>query len=295
MIIQPTQIASFTARAPHLMQALSALALRTNQVEQATELFDELCGITLLVAKKFTNERTADGMQEAFFLTVGCISLGISQAKIAPSDEAKLDFLLLHGAEQIFQQGFRHIKELSALPYATFITDFENDAFIQQRNLKTLFVEICRADPAANWTGDNVFNNELLDRQHNQNIIKCALWLRKHNAESIIKDSELDASAVISIAVIFGIAGDARIVARLGQKDVESLVKRVRELQPDVTASWGKLLQKIPVEFHEILRERMAQLQPTIIKKIIGKTRVKTIVTEMQDFYAGNEQDIEYP
>jgi hypothetical protein len=290
-----SQVASFTARAPQLVDALNALALRTHHDEHASELFDELCGITLLVAKKFTNERTADGMQEAFYLTLGCISLGISQAQIAPGDNAKLDFFLLHGAEHLFQQGFRHIKELSALPFVTFVSDFENDAFILQRNLKTLFVEICRADPAANWTGDAIFENELRDRQHNQKIIQCALWLRKHNSEAVIKDSELDASAVITLAVIFGIAGDGRIVARLGQKDGEALVKRVRELQPDVEASWEKLLKKIPAEFHDILRERMAQLHPTIVKKILGKTRVKTIVTEMQDFYAGNEQDIEYP
>lgn len=289
------QISQFSARTPQLVQALNALALRPQHGEQAAELFDELCGITLLVAKKFTNERTADGLQEAFYLTLGCISLGISQAQIAPSDAAKLDFLLLHGAEHIFQQGFRHIKELSVLPYVTFVSDFENDAFIQQRNLKTLFVELCRADPAANWTGDNVFNNEWLDRQHNQQVIQCALWLRKHNSEAVIKDTELDASAVITIAVIFGIAGDGRIVARLGQKDVEALVKRVRELQPDVEKSWAKLLKKVPAEFHPIMQERMTQLQPTIIKKILGKTRVKTIVAEMQDFYAGNEQDIEYP
>jgi hypothetical protein len=283
-----------TARPPQLVQALEALALRADNQDAAATLFHELSGITVLVAKKFTNDRTADGMVDAFHLTVGCISLGISQAGIADSNEAKLSFLLQHGAEYVFQMGFRHIKELSALPYAAYVSDFDNDAFIQQRNLKAIFMEICSADPAATWTGDAAYQNELLDRKRNQKIIDCAKWLRKNNSTGPVKDSELDANAVISIAVIFAISGDGRIVARTGQREIENLINRARESQPDVEANWNDLLKKIPPEFQPLLRERMEELRGTIVKKILGKTRIKTVLTELQDQYAGNEQDIDY-
>jgi hypothetical protein len=283
-----------TARSPQLVQALEALALRADSQEVAVTLFHELSGITVLVAKKFTNDRTADGMLEAFHLTVGCISLGISQAGVADSNESKLSFLLQHGAEYVFQMGFRHIKELSALPYVAYVSDFDNDAFIQQRNLKAIFMEICSADPASTWKGDAVYQNELLDRKRNQKIIDCAKWLRKNNSNGPVKDSELDANAVISIAVIFAISGDGRIVARTGQREIENLINRARESQPDVEANWNDFLKKIPPEFQPLLRERMEELKGTIVKKILGKTRIKTVLTELQDQYAGNEQDIDY-
>lgn len=288
------QIASYTARPPQLVQALEALALRADNREAADTLFRELSGITVLVAKKFTNDRTADGMLDAFHLTVGCISLGISQAGITDSNEARLSFLLQHGAEYVFQMGFRHIKELSALPYVAYISDFDNDAFIQQRNLKAIFREICSADPVSTWTGDTVYQNELLDRQRNQKIIDCAKWLRKNNSDDHVKDSELDANAVISIAVIFAISGDGRIVARTGQREIENLIEHTRETRPDVEASWNDFLKKIPPEFQPMLRERMDELRGTIVKKIFGKTRIKTVLTELQDHYAGSEQDIDY-
>ncbi len=283
-----------TARPPQLVQALEALALRADNQDAAATLFHELSGITVLVAKKFTNDRTADGMLDAFHLTVGCISLAISQAGIADSNEARLSFLLQHGAEYVFQMGFRHIKELSALPYAAYVSDFDNDAFIQQRNLKAIFMEICSADPASTWSGDAVYQNELLDRKRNQKIIDCAKWLRKNNSVGPVKDAELDANAVISLAVIFAIAGDGRIVARTGQREIENLINRARESRPDVEANWNDFLKKIPPEFQPLLRERMEELRGTIVKKILGKTRIKTVLTELQDQYAGNEQDIDY-
>lgn len=287
-------ITSYTARSPLLVQALEALALRADNQDAADTLFHELSGITVLVAKKFTNDRTADGMLEAFHLSVGCISLGISQAGVADSNEAKLSFLLQHGAEYVFQMGFRHIKELCALPYVAYISDFDNDAFIQQRNLKAIFMEICSADPVSTWTGDAVYQNEMLDRKRNQKIIDCAKWLRKHNSAGPIKDAELDANAVISIAVIFAISGDGRIVARTGQREIESLINHTRDVRPDVEASWNDFLKKIPPEFQPLLRERMEDLRGTIIKKILGKTKIKTVLTELQDHYAGSEQDIDY-
>ncbi len=289
------QITHFESRPPQLVQALEALAQRVDSREAAETLFDELCGITVLVAKKFTNDRTADGIQDAFQLAIGCISLGISQASIPQGKDAKLEFLIQHGAEHVFQMGFRHIKELSVLPYVAFVSDFDNDPFILQRNLKAIFMEICSADPSSTWNGDTVFANELLDRRRNQKLIECAKWLRKHNSDGPVKDSELDANAAIAIAIIFAIAGNGQIVARTSQSAIESLIKYTREVRPDVEAGWERFLKKIPSEHQTILRERMEELKSNIIKKIYSRTKIKTVLTELQDFYAGNEQDIEYP
>ena len=268
--------------------------MRADNQEAVGTLFHELSGITVLVAKKFTNDRTADGLLDAFHLTVGCISLGISQAGVADSNEARLSFLLQHGAEYVFQMGFRHIKELCALPYVAYVSDFDNDAFIQQRNLKAIFTEICSADPASTWKGDAVYQNEMQDRMRNQMIIDCAKWLRKNNFAGPVKDAELDANAVISIAVIFAISGDGHIVARTGQREIENLINRARKSQPDVEANWNEFLKKITPKFQPLLRERMDDLRGTIVKKILGKTRIKTVLTELQDQYAGSEQDIDY-
>jgi len=289
------QLANITTRLPHLVQALEALSQRADHQETAQNLVHELSGITVLVARKFTNDRTADGLLEAFYLTVGCISLGISQANIPENNEAQLSFLLHHCAEYVFQMGFRHVKELSSLPYDAFVSDFDRDPFIQQRNIKILFSEICRADPISTWTGDEVYKKELLDRQRNQKIVECAKWLRKKHFTGPVKDPDLDANAVIAIAVIFAILGDGRIVARVGQKEIENLILRAREARPDIEAGWTGLLKNIPPEYHPILRERMDEYRTTIVKKILSKTRTKTVVTEMQDYYAGNELDIDYP
>jgi len=196
------KLAHITTRPPHLVQALKALGQRADHLEAAQDMFDELSGITVLVARKFTNERTADGLLDAFHLTVGCISLGISQANISQDGDAQLSFLLQHGAEYVFQMGFRHIKALSALPYTTFVSEFDNDPFVQQRDIKMLFAEICRADPVSAWTGDDVYKRELHERQNNQRIVACAKWLRNRHYAGPVKYPDLDAHAVISIAVI---------------------------------------------------------------------------------------------
>lgn len=289
------QLTSFTSRPPQLVQILEALAQRSSHQEIAETLIQELSGITVLVAKKFTNERTVDGLAEAFYLTVGCISLAISQADIPQSNDAKLSFLLHHGAEYVFQMGFRHIKELSNLPYVAFVSDFDRDQYVQQRNVKALFSEICRADPASTWTGDEIFKKETVDRQVNKNIIECAKWLRKKHFNGVVNDSDLDANAVISITVIFAILGDGRIVARTGQKEIENLINRVRENKPEIEVGWEKLLKKSPPEFQSILQERMNELRGTIVKKIQSRTKIKTVIAEIQDYYAGNELDVEYP
>jgi len=288
------QLAHLTARPPHLVQALEALAKRADNHEAAQTLLDELSGITVLVARKFTNERTADGLLDAFHLTVGCISLGISQANIPEDGDAQLAFLLHHGAEYVFQMGFRHIKELSGLPYTAFVSDFDNDPYIQQRDIKLLFAEICRADPAATWKGDDLYRHELQDRQNNQRIVACAKWLRQKNFAGPVSDPDLDANAVIAIAVIFAIAGDGPIVARAGQRDLETLVSGVRKTNPDIEAGWNALLKKTPPQFHPILRERMDEYRNTIVKKIQSKTGIKTVITELLNYYGSSELMVDY-
>ena len=288
------QITSFTKRPPQLVQALDALALRSDNQDAARILFQELTGINVLVAKKFTNDRTADGILEAFYLTVGCISLGISQAGIAEDNESKLSFLLKHGAEYVFQMGFRHIKELANLPYLSIVSDFERDPFVQQRNLKATFLEICRADPNATWAGDATYASALLNRKNNQSIVNCAKWLRTKHYSGPVKDPELDAHAVIAIAVIFAIAGVAPIVARIKQVDLEILIRGVRKTSWDVESCWNAWLKAVPFEFHEILRERMDEYRNTIVLKILSNTKIKTVITEIQNNYAGYEQDVEY-
>jgi hypothetical protein len=288
------QLAHLDARLPHLVQALEALARRGDNQEAAQILFDELSGINVLVARKFTNERTADGLLDAFHLTVGCISLGISQANLPEDGEAQLSFLLHHGAEYVFQMGFRHIKELSGLPYTAFVTDFDNDPHKQQLDIKLLFAQICRADPAAAWTGDRIYSHELQDRKNIQSIIDCAKWLRKKHYAGPVRGIDMDAYAVIAIAVIFAIQGDGRIVARTGQEELESLIRRVRAARPDIDAGWNELLHQAPPEYQPILRERMDEYRNTIVKKILSKTSAKSVLIEIQKNFAGDEQDIDY-
>ena len=60
------KIAHFTTRPPHLLRALETLALDQSREPEAQTLLHELAGITVLVARKVTNDRTADGLLEAF-------------------------------------------------------------------------------------------------------------------------------------------------------------------------------------------------------------------------------------
>ena len=62
---------------PHLVLAIQRLSQRPELHDAALDLADELSGITAMVAERFTNDRTAEGVQEAFRLTVGCVSLGL--------------------------------------------------------------------------------------------------------------------------------------------------------------------------------------------------------------------------
>lgn len=109
------------------------------------------------------------------------------------------------------------------------------------------------------------------------------------------KDTNLDANAVIAIAVIFAILGDGRIVARTGQKEIENLVRRACKIRLNTEVGWNELLKNIPPEYQPILRERMDKYRNTIVKKILSKTRTKTVIAEIQNYYAGDELDIDYP
>ena len=286
------QIVHLDTRTPHLIQAIEALA--ENHQKTAQELIQELGGITVLVANKFTSDKTADGILEAFYLTIGCISLGISRANLPESTASKLSFLLHHGAEYVFQMGFRHIKELAGLPYAAFISDFDRDPFVQQRNIKTLFMEICRADPVSAWTGDEAYEKELLVRSNNQQIIKCALWLRRKHYAGPVKDSDLDANAVITIAIIFAILGDGRIVARTGQKEIENLIRKARVVHPDIEIGWNWLIKITPPEYHAILHERIDEYRNTIIRKILSENSIKSVIIALQKYYVGDELEVDY-
>ena len=288
------KLAHFTTRPPHLVRVLETLALDQGREQEAQTLLHELAGITVLVARKFTNDRTADGLLEAFYLTLGCVSLGIGQADISHDKETELSFLLHQGAEIVFQLGFRHIRELAALPAHTLITDFDNDPFVQQRNIKALFIELCRADPNSLWTGDEAYIKELHNRQDNQNTVECARWLRKNHFAGAIKDTDLDAQAVIAIAVIFAILGDGRIVARTGQKEIENLIRSARKTPPDIDAGWNQLLQKMPPQYQNVLSLQMEAFRKTIVRKILSKIKIGTVVTEIQNCYAGTEQDVDY-
>ncbi len=288
------QLANINSRTPDLVQALEALALQPSHEDTAQSLLQELSGITVLVAKKFTNEKTAEGIQDAFQLTIGCISLGISLAEVQDNNEAKLNFLLSHGAEYVFQMGFRRIKTLAELPSYTSICDLDLDPFEQQRNLKRIFVKFCSSNPNDIWTGDSLYKQALAERKKNQDIIECAKWLRQAHYSGSIKDIDLDAHAVITIALIFGIAGAAPIVARFKQKDAEILIQGIHEHQIDAEKGWLAWLAKIPTQHHPVLLERMEQLRNTILKKILAKSSVKQVAAEIQK-HAGMEEDIDYP
>ena len=79
-----------------------------------------------------------------------------------------------------------------------------------------------------------------------------------------------------------------------GRTVVENLIQSVRKIPPDIEAGWNAFLKKIPPQYHPILRERMDEYRNTIIKKILSKTRIKTVITELQDFYACSELEVDY-
>jgi hypothetical protein len=284
---------------PRLIRAIRHLAA-TATPDEALGLADELAGITAMVAEKFTNDRTAEGIQRAQLLTVGGMSLGLEylledETDDEVGDKAAAGILVSEGAELVFQQGFRLIRELAALPEDTLVGEFDTDPVYAQRRLKELFVDICTADPGETWTGYERYLGQLRQRQDVQAIVRAAQWLRRHHDEGPVKDPDLNAEGVIALAIVFGIEGGGRIVARTGQKEFERFVKAVRKNKPDFDTGWAQLLEAIPAPHKAIVAERIALYRNSdIIRDIGGAVPLKQLVVELENF-AGSELDPEYP
>ena len=281
-------------RLPRLVRALACLAASARD-DAALALADELSGVTAMVAEKFTNERTAEGIARAFLLTVGAVSLGLEHTVSHPGDEAALAFLIEHGAEHTFQAGFRLIRELSQLPEDCLIGEYDQDPVYLQRRLKDLFVDLCSADPHQDWTGAQRYQVQHAQRLQVQAVVRLAQWLRRHHWEGPVKDCDLNAEGVIAVAIIFAIEGGGRIVARTGQKQFERLVAAVRKNKPDFEAGWSELLAKVPTQHQAVLSERIASYRNncSVIAKIGTRTALKTLFAELEN-YAGSELDADY-
>ena len=279
---------------PRLTRAIQQLATHPDD-EAAYALADELTGITAMVAEKFTNDRTAEGIQKALQLTVGGVSLGLDHVIRHETDLAALDFLIEHGAEHAFQIGFRMIKELSALPEDTLVGEYDTDPVYSARRLRDLFIELCQTDPNQNWNGADRYDIMLAQRKEVQAIVRLAGWLRRHNTEGPVNDTDLNAEGVIALAIIFAIEGGGRVVARTGQKEFERFVKSVRKNKPDYEEGWAALVAKVPVQHHPVLLDRIDSYRQTctVIQHIKGRTAMKTLFAELEN-YAGSELDADY-
>ncbi|KAB8036370.1 DUF6178 family protein [Janthinobacterium aquaticum] len=279
---------------PRLVRAIKLLP-GDPRPDAALSLADELTGITAMVAEKFTNERTADGIQKALYLTVGCVSLGLEHALHHDGDDAALDFLVEHGAEHAFQVGFRLIKELSQLPEDALVGEYDQDPVYLARRLRELFVDICQADPNQNWAGFEKYALQLQQRKQVQAVVRLASWLRRHHDNGPVSDADLNAEGVIALAIIFAIEGGGRIMARTGQKEFERFVRSVRKNKPDFEEGWAALLAKVPVQHHPVLEERLAIYRRggTIVHKILTRTSMKKLFEELEN-YAGSELDADY-
>ena len=279
---------------PRLTRAIQQLAAHPDD-EAAYALADELTGITAMVAEKFTNDRTADGIQKALLLTVGGVSLGLDHVIPNETDLGALDYLIEHGAEHAFQVGFRMIKELSALPEDTLVGEYDTDPVYSARRLRDLFIELCQTDPNQNWNGAERYNVMLKQRKEVQAIVRLAGWLRRHNTEGPVGDTDLNAEGVVALSIIFAIEGGGRVVARTGQKEFERFVKSVRKNKPDYEEGWAALVAKVPVQHHPVLLDRIDSYRQTctVIQHIKGRTAMKTLFAELEN-YAGSELDADY-
>lgn len=279
---------------PRLVRAIKLLPNDPRE-DAALNLADELTGITAMVAEKFTNERTADGIQKALYLTVGGVSLGLEQAVTHEGDQAALDFLVEHGAEHAFQVGFRLIKELSQLPEDALVGEYDQDPVYLQRRLRELFIDICQADPNQNWAGYEKYAVQLQQRKEVQAVVRLASWLRRHHDNGPVSDSDLNAEGVIALAIIFAIEGGGRIVARTGQKEFERFVRSVRKNKPDFEEGWAALVAKVPVQHHPVLLDRIASYRRscTVVQKILTRASMKSLFEDLEN-YAGSELDADY-
>jgi hypothetical protein len=282
---------------PRLIRAIRLIPQHAD-ADEAVGLADELSGITAMVAEKFTNDRTAEGIQRAQLLTIGGVSLGLEHLVETDDEQGDLDaldVLLGEGAEFVFQQGFRLIRELAALPEDTLIGEFDNDPVYSARRLKELFVDICTADPGETWSGYERYLGQLKQRQDVQAVVRAAQWLRRHHWEGPVKDPDLNAEGVIALAIIFGVEGGGRIVARTGQKEFERFVQAVRKGKPDFDAGWAAMLAHIPAPHQAIIADRIASYRNSILlQNIAAKVPMKELFVELEN-YAGSEIDAEYP
>jgi len=283
---------------PRLVRAIRMIPGRAD-AQAAAGLADELAGITAMVAEKFTNDRTAEGIQRAQLLAIGCISLGledlVGDEDEEVGDEAALGVLVGEGAELVFQQGFRMIRELSALPEDTLVSEYDKDPVYSQRRLKELFVDICTADPGENWSGHQRYLGQLRVREEVQAVVRTAQWLRRNHWDGAVKDPDLNAEGVIALAIVFGIEGGGRIVARTGQKEFERFVSAVRKNKPDFEAGWTALLANIPAPYNTVVAKRIETYRnSTFLKAILEKTPMMQLFVELEN-YAGSEIDAEYP
>ncbi len=284
------------------MRAIKRLVQRGDYQGNASQLLGDLSGITAMVADKFTNDRTAEGIQEALRLTVGCISLGLGHAQQLHDDEAAINLLIEHGAERVFQQGFRLIRELATLPEVAMVSAFDNTPHEQERQLKSVFLKFCNANPNTFWVGHKDFQRELDRRKKILSIIQCAQWLRKHHSDGAIKEEDMDADGVLAVAIIFATQGDGEIVARVGQKKFEAFIDLVRLSQPDFEKSWTTFLKKIPAEHQPVIQERINTIKATSVIALIQKstetkptkTKLAALLKELQN-HGGSEVDIDYP
>ncbi|MGK5034609.1 hypothetical protein [Janthinobacterium sp. LB3P118] len=279
---------------PRLVRAIKLLPNDPRE-DAALDLADELTGITAMVAEKFTNERTADGIQKALYLTVGGVSLGLEQAVTHEGDQAALDFLVEHGAEHAFQVGFRLIKELSQLPEDALVGEYDQDPVYLARRLRELFIDICQADPNQNWAGYEKYAVQLQQRKEVQAVVRLASWLRRHHDNGPVSDSDLNAEGVIALAIIFAIEGGGRIIARTGQKEFERFVRSVRKNKPDFEEGWAALVAKVPVQHHPVLLERIESYRRscTVVHKILTRASMKSLFEDLEN-YAGSELDADY-
>ena len=279
---------------PRLVRAIKLLPGDPRE-DAALNLADELTGITAMVAEKFTNERTADGIQKALYLTVGGVSLGLEQAVTHEGDQAALDFLVEHGAEHAFQVGFRLIKELSQLPEDALVGEYDQDPVYLQRRLRELFIDICQADPNQNWAGYEKYAVQLQQRKEVQAVVRLASWLRRHHDNGPVSDSDLNAEGVIAMAIIFAIEGGGRIIARTGQKEFERFVRSVRKNKPDFEEGWAALVAKVPVQHHPVLLDRIESYRRscTVVHKILTRASMKSLFEDLEN-YAGSELDADY-
>ena len=279
---------------PRLVRAIRLLPTMAD-ADEAIGLADELASITAMVAEKFTNDRTAEGIQRALLLTVGGMSLGLEHLVDDDSDETALDILIADGAEYVFQAGFRMIRELSALPEDSLVGEYDSDPVYASRRLKELFVDICTADPGETWTGYERYLGQVRQRQGVQAIVNAAKWLRKNHFEGPVNDPDLNAEGVIALATIFAVDGGT-IHARAGQKDFERFVKAVRKNNPDYETGWAAFLDKVPAPHRAIVAERVADYREhcTVLQNIRTKAPLTQLIAELEN-YVGSELDTEYP